>query len=162
MNAEESKIFEEIKKSLRDIALDDIKKSYAAKSIMGTFILCSCFIDAMAGFRYGQDGRLKLGKMYRTFVEEYLKDYDKVSLYYDLRCQLVHNYSESKSYKFIHDKSEFHLGEAGENKTYINLENFIADLERAVNKLFEDIENSPAAMGNAMKRYLKYGLARSE
>lgn len=158
MKEENLKLLQELKRSLKEYALGDIKKASQADAVMGAFILCSCFIDALAGFKYGQDGRLKLGKAFRNFVEEYLKSYDKVSLYYDLRCQLVHNYSESKSYRFIKGKPELHLTEAGENKKYLNLEDLISDLEEAMEKLFFEIETSPMAFEKAAKRYLKYGL----
>jgi hypothetical protein len=126
--------------------------------VIGSFMLGSCFIDALAGFKYGQDGRLKLGKVYREFVGEYLQDYDKVALYYDLRCQLLHNYSEGGSYEFIHNHPDLHLQYHDEKRKFINLENFISDLEEALQKLFNELQDHEMTRANALKRYRKYGL----
>jgi hypothetical protein len=157
MTGEEYYIIQEIKETLLG-ALTDIKKAFQGGSVIGSFMLGSCFIDAMAGFKYGQDGRLKLEKVYREFVGEYLKDYDKVALYYDLRCQLLHNYSEGGSYEFIHNHPHVHLQNHDEKRKFINLENFIQDLEEALLKLFKDLDESEMTKSNAMKRYRKYGL----
>jgi hypothetical protein len=160
MTSEEIEMIREIKISLNR-ALADIKKAFEGGSIVGSFILGSCFIDAMAGFKYGQDGRMKLGKVYREFVGEYLEDYDKVALYYDLRCQLLHNYSEGGSYEFIHNHPDLHLQYHDKKRKFINLENFIHDLENAMVKFFIELENSEVTKANAMKRFKKYGILRT-
>ena len=54
------------------------------------FILCSCLIDQLSGFRYNTD---KVGKRYKQFVKDYLPNYNSDELYDDLRNKLVHNYS---------------------------------------------------------------------
>jgi hypothetical protein len=160
LNEEEKGIIEQIKHSLYS-ALADIKRGFEGGSVIGSFMLGSCFIDAMAGFKYGQDGRLKLGKVYREFVGEYLKDYDKVALYYDLRCQLLHNYSEGGSYEFTYRNPEKHLQFHDGKRKFINLENFIRDLELAMVKLFTELDESASTRNNALKRFEKYGLLKA-
>jgi len=62
---------------------------------MGAFILCSCLIDAIAGFRKGCDtDRYD----YKGFIYKNMTSYDKEKMYSDLRCKLVHSYSEGGSY----------------------------------------------------------------
>jgi len=55
---------------------------------MGAFILCSCYIDYLAGFRFGKPGG---GKDYKKFIEIYLPNYDPDTIYTDMRCGIVHN-----------------------------------------------------------------------
>ena len=39
--------------ALRDYALGDIKKVMVGDNVLATFILCSCFIEQLATYRYG-------------------------------------------------------------------------------------------------------------
>jgi len=73
--------------SLKANALGDIKRASNEGSKMGAFILCSCLIDAMAGFVKGAD---TTRTDYMIFISNYLTKYDPNSLYTDLRCKLVH------------------------------------------------------------------------
>ena len=88
----------------------DIEKASAGGSKMGAFILCSCYIDYLAGFRYGKAGT---GKEYKKFIEIYLRDYDPDTIYTDMRCGVVHNYTEGGSYVFVHSLPNFHFYKPG-------------------------------------------------
>ena len=129
-----------IKNVLYNSAFLDIKKASSGNARMGAFILASCFIDYMAGFVCG---RKATGKDYKDFVSHYLPPmYNRSKLYKDLRCELVHNYSEGGSYWFKDNNPELH-GKVIDGRTIVNLENFIGDLENAFNKLMEDIQTDP-------------------
>jgi hypothetical protein len=122
---------------------------------MGAFILASCFIDYMAGFVCGRETK---SKDYQDFVRDYLPTiYNPLNLYKDLRCKLVHNYSEGGSYVFTDDKPQFH-GQAANGRIIINLENFIDDLESALHKLLQEIESDPSKQRKAFDRYKSIGL----
>ena len=92
--------------SLTCCALGDIKKASSGGSKMGAFILCSCLIDAMAGFVKGAD---TIHTDFKNFVRDYLPSYRPNELYHDLRCKLVHSYSEGGSYLFTDAKGHLHL-----------------------------------------------------
>jgi hypothetical protein len=144
-----------IKFALYDMAFLDIKRSSAGQSKMGAFILASCFIEYMAGFIAGRE---TTNKDYKQFVKDYLPStYDPEKLYSDLRCKLVHNYSEGGSYMFVDAKPALH-GQKNGTKMIINLENFIDDIEAALRKVLSDLDCDPAKQKKAENRYDKIGL----
>lgn len=124
--------------SLRCHALEDIKRASDGGSKMGAFILCSCLIDALAGFLKGGDTN---NSDYKNFVQNYLSSYNPENLYRDLRCKLVHSYSEGGSYFFTDQNNSQHLQNYN-GKQVINLENFIQDIESALNNIKSRIQNS--------------------
>ena len=148
-------IIDHIKYVLHDMAFLDIKRASSGNAKMGAFILASCFIDYMAGFVCGHQTRMK---DYEDFVLHYLPSiYHPSKLYKDLRCGLVHNYSEGGSYWFKDNKPELH-GQTANGKIIINLENFIEDLEKALRKLLQEIQSDPSKKQKAIARYNSIGL----
>ncbi len=149
--------FNRIKVGLEDMAFEDIKRASKGGSKMGAFILASCFIEYMAGFKKG-------GSTTRTdyinFVKTYLKSYNAKNLYTDLRCKLVHNYSEGGSFLFVDGKQNLHLKkEQATGKIFINLENFIEELKGALDTLLDDIKkNKNQSASNALQRLQSIGL----
>ena len=122
---------------------------------MGAFILCSCLIDAVAGFEKGSDTNKT---DYICFVKKHLPNYDAASLYEDLRCKLVHSYSEGGSYLFTDAKPQLHGGFQG-NQTVINLEDFVADIASALEAFATDISGNDVLLrSNAIKRYKSNGI----
>jgi hypothetical protein len=113
--------------NLRDI--QEINKNHFEFTI-AEFILCSCIIDQISGFRYNAR---KVGNRYKRFVKEYLPRYNSDDLYDDLRYKLVHNYSLGNHYKLIRKVNYLHLQEH-EGFIYLNLEDFIADIRQALEK----------------------------
>jgi hypothetical protein len=148
-------IVSHIKFVLYDMAFLDIKRASAGDSKVGAFILANCFIDYMAGFVSGRETRKK---DYEDFVRNYLPStYNPKKLYKDLRCRLVHNYSEGGSYWLTYNQPQLH-GQTMNSLTVINLENFIEDLDAAFNKFIKMIEHDPLAMQKAIDRYNSIGL----
>lgn len=149
----------QMKESLYDMAYNDIVKAMESKKLpMGTFILASCLIDYLAGFRYGLEfdkkGYVKnSSKNYKDFIKEYLADkYDSESLYSDMRCRLVHNYSEGGSYRFTHNQPNVH-NKVDNGKRYINLENFINDVKTAMDRYFQELKDNEKLQKIAQKRF---------
>ena len=135
--------------NLRDI--QEINKSQLDFTV-AEFILCSCFIDQLSGFRYNIE---KVGKRYRLFVTEYLPAYNSKELYEDLRNKLVHNYSIGKYYALLRNEPNWHLFEESGVK-YLNLENFITDLNSALSKYILELKNNATIRNNALKWFSKY------
>lgn len=145
----------QIKKSLYDMAFLDIKRASDGKSKMGTFILASCFIEYLAGFRVGGETK---GRDYKAFVRDFLPSlYDPDKLYHDLRCKLVHNYSEGGSYAFTFSQPSLHGTNVG-GRLIINLEDFIQDLEEAYKKFESILDGDTDAQTLAERRYDSIGL----
>ena len=144
-----------IRHSLEEMAFKDIIRASSGKSKMGAFILGSCFIEYLAGFRYGKE---TTRDDYKNFVKEYLDKYDAEKLYADLRCKLVHNYSEGGSYDFIDARPHLHNAKLQNGKILLNLENFIADLKSALDKYFTQLESDDTLFELAVQRYKKVGL----
>lgn len=145
-----------LENSLYHMAFLDIKRACDGKSLMGAFILASCFIDYLAGFRYGK--RETKRKDYTDFITEYLPEYNAKNLYSDLRCKLVHNYSEGGSYSLTDSQPALHLKKNTISKTVLNLQDFINDLEKAYNQYFKELEEKEQLQWLAFKRFKSTGL----
>lgn len=155
MTIDKDKFIKSLWHSLHDMAFLDIKRASGGKSKMGAFILSSCFIEYLAGFRYGKETS---GNDYKNFVKNYLPQYNKDKPYKDLRCKLVHNYSEGGSYTFVDNKASLHGKSTADNKIVLNLENFIDDIESALKKYFEALKSNENLFKLAIKRYQKLGI----
>ena len=148
-------IIDHLQFALYDMAFLDIKRASAGNSKIGAFILASCFIEYMAGFVCGRETRRK---DYKDFVRHYLPPvYDPSKLYTDLRCKLVHNYSEGGSYWLKDNQPQLH-GQTVNGRTIINLENFVDDLENAFHRFMKQIQSDPSAKQKAIDRYNSIGL----
>lgn len=142
--------------SLHDMAFLDIKRASVGNAKMGAFILASCYIDYLSGFRYG---KITKGLDYVRFVREYLNDkYDASKLYQDLRCKLVHNYSEGGSYAFTDNHPECHKVKIPDGRIMLNLENFIDDIEAVLIKYFGELRSDDEKYKLAQARYKKIGI----
>lgn len=138
--------------SLQDSALGDIKRASDGGAKMGAFILSSCLIDAIAGFMKGSDTN---HADYKCFVCKYMSAYNKDDIYADLRCKLVHSYSEGGAYWFTDNKRSLHLSKHTDGKTIVNLDNFIEEIESALKAYATDLQNkaNQAVWASAIKRY---------
>lgn len=152
MNNEEN--IKKIKEILSNWDLGDAKKAANAGAKVGAFILASCYIDHLACFYFNKDGT---DKTYKEFVHKWLPQYNAEHLYKSLRCKLVHNYSEGGKYTFVHEKPQLHQHKDG-NKTIVNLENFITELEEVQEKFFALLDSSDEHRQNAISRYKEVGI----
>lgn len=151
-NIDKNKFIPFLWNSLHNMAFLDIKRASDGKSKMGAFILSSCFIEYLAGFRYGKE---TTRDDYKLFISKYFKGkYNPDKLYTDLRCKLVHNYSEGGSYTFIDNRPELHKKETGDGKIILNLENFISDIEIVLKEYFEELKTDDSIFQLAIKRFL--------
>jgi hypothetical protein len=143
--------------SLHDMAFKDIERAAAGGSKMGAFILSACYIDYLAGFRYGKPTR---GKDYIKFTKKYLPSkYIAPKLYTDLRCKLVHNYSEGGTYLFTDGGKHPHMSRStNDSRIFINLEDFIVDINSALERYFKEILANDKLLKLAIKRYQELGI----
>ncbi len=140
MNEEE--IINHIEHSLRNYDLRDIKLISEQDTVIASFILCSCFIEHICTFRYGMKKTLN-DKEFCAFVDEYLDaKYNSEKLRKDLRNKLVHNYSLGQTYVLVQRHPDLHLKPYNRNQQYLNLENFINDLENAFNKYIQELRSN--------------------
>ncbi len=152
-------LIDRMKKSLYDFALKDIKVSQKNGAPMGAFILASCLIDCLAGFRYGISGTPgEVGENYKNFINTYFEGkYDGQSVYKNIRCKLVHNYSEGGGYYFSNTGDLYH-NVIYDGKTNIILDNFIQDLELAMNRYFTELISRDELQSIAKDRMDKLSL----
>lgn len=153
MTREESLIYHVID-SLKNIALSDIRKVSSEDNVLASFILCSCFIDQVSGFRYNQDA---VKSRYQKFVGEYLPNYNPKKLYEDLRNKLVHNYSLGDTYSLTRLSPQLHLKIVGV-RIIINLENFISELEDAFTRYEDDLKSNSQAKSNALTWFERFNI----
>jgi hypothetical protein len=154
--ADKQKFIESLWHSLHEMAFLDIHRALEGNSKMGAFILASCFIDYLTGFRYGKPTK---GFEYVKFVRDYLKgNYDPSKLYVDLRCKLVHNYSEGGSYVFTDNHSELHKTTISDGRIVLNLEDFISDIEETLNTYFDELRTDDNTYNLAVTRYNNLGV----
>ena len=118
------------------------------------FILCSCLIDQISGFRYNTD---KVGKRYKQFVKDYLPNYNPDELYDDLRNKLVHNYSIGSFYGLTRKAPHLHLQKAN-NVIHLNPENFISDLKAALDKYIIELRSDSDIRRKALCWYSEYNI----
>lgn len=116
------------------------------------FILCSCLIDQVSGFRYNTD---KVGKRYRQFVKDYLTNYNPDELYEDLRNKLVHNYSVGSHYGLTRNAKQLHLKKEN-GILHLNLEDFIFDIKIALDKYFNELRTDNDIRRKALCWYTEY------
>lgn len=142
---------ERIKNSLSQLAFADVKKASDGGAKMGAFILASCFIDYLAGFYYGH----KAEKIdYINFTNKYLKKYDGEKIYYSVRNGLVHNYSVERDFVFSEKGLDGQNLEKYKNgKTVLNLEDFLSDIESAMNKYFKVLDRDKNLRKRAINRF---------
>lgn len=148
MNGEDKELIHLLERNLRNFALRDIKLIAKQDTVLASFILCSCFIEHISTYRYGMF-RLLGEKEYVDFIIEYLNEnepnrYNAVKLRSDLRNRLVHNYSLGEHYVLVMGYPNLHLQSYPDNptQTFLNLENFINDLEDALNKYLTELKMS--------------------
>ncbi|HEY6503966.1 MAG TPA: hypothetical protein VIZ28_08340 [Chitinophagaceae bacterium] len=144
----DNQIIDQIAHSFTRFNLRDIQEinNNQLDFTIAEFILCSCLIDQISGFRYNTH---KVGKRYRQFVKDYLPNYNSDDLYDDLRNKLVHNYSVGIHYRLTRKAAHLHLQNVN-GDIYLNLENFIADIRTALEKYFSELANDKTIRQNAL------------
>jgi hypothetical protein len=148
----DDEIIAKVKKTFREWVLGDIQKATKGDAKMGAFILASCFIDYLARY-YVNDKNPEM--RYTTFVKKFLKNYKPNDLYHSLRNKFVHHYSEGGKYKFTDkEKAGKHLDIDG-NKCIINLENFINEINNAMESYFSELDNNKRLRYLCVKCYNK-------
>lgn len=121
--------------------LQDIK----AISGINSLILSVCLIDTLAGFYCGYNGQKSGNKeRFLKFIEAYLTKHK--SYLYDLRCNIVHSFSNTVSNFMFVDNKEFtsvynDIKQLLDWKIF-NIDTFKNDLEKAVEAYFNELNNS--------------------
>lgn len=162
------------------LVLNEIKNVHKVATI-GSLILMLCAVDYLKSFRfglkaidkntfdllkekYGQNERLDRinreelhpSKYYKDFIREYLMPindcYNPEDIYKNLRCGLVHNYSDRIfKYHFVEsrhqDKSAFHLMSDGKG-IYFNVDNFYIDFMSMCRVFFKEAKNKEEIQRN--------------
>lgn len=151
---DDKRIIDKVKAQLYGWALGDVKRA-AKEAKMGGFILTSCLIDYLTCFYFNEDSS---GEKYKFFCKKYLPQYNADDLYKSLRCSLVHSYTEGGKYAFTDNKKELHFKVGVAGHVLLNLENFIDDVEKAMDKYFLDINSDIKLREQLIKRYKKVGI----
>jgi hypothetical protein len=154
MKSNDDIIIEKIISSFLDFNLRDIQEinNCELDFTIAEFILCSCFIDHLSGFRYNSNS---VKRRYQDFVNEYLPNYDPKELYEDLRNKLVHNYSIGQYYGLTRKSPKYHL-QIQDGKKILNLENFILDLKAALENFILELKSDNQIRQNALQWYSKH------
>lgn len=165
----EEQIIGEIETALREYNLGDIKKVCAQKLTIAGFILGSCLIDHMAGFRYERKAA-ENGKVYGSrqryvdFVNAYMNKYGyQGEKFYDqLRCKIVHAYIASDSafaFRLMHSNEEIQHGRSQPvNRERLNLVTFVRQLEEVLTLYIEEIKSNKEIRDVATQNYRQFGI----
>jgi hypothetical protein len=158
----------EMDRAFLGMALGDIKRAARPGKPTGAkmagFLLGFCFIDAVAGFHAGRTRQTQgtLGKDFRGFIEKYMTAYSPHALWIDLRGGLVHSYAVGNTYAFTDREQEGKHMETKQTgfgeRTLLNLEDFLADIEDAYRALCRDVLANRAQFDKARERYDSLGL----
>ncbi len=165
----EDQIIGEIETALRGYNLGDIKKVCEYKMTIAGFILCSCLIDHISGFRYKRkinaNGRVKESrKRYIDFVNAYMNEYgyDGAKFYDQLRCQVVHAYTSSDSgfaFDLMHTSEQVQqIWEQPVDRKRLDLDTFVNQLEQVLDKYLNEIKADNDIRKLAIENYLQFGI----
>jgi hypothetical protein len=147
----DDEIIERIKHSLSKLAFADVKKASDGGAKMGAFILANCFIDYLAGFYYG---RKSTKNDYINYVDKHLKKYGGDKIYRSVRNGLVHNYSVDRDFVFSEKGIDGpNLGKYKNGKIVLNLEDFLNDIESAMDKYFKALNRDNNLRIKAINRF---------
>lgn len=163
MNNDE--IISAVKHSIKDWGLGDIYRALLLDpnvrihpkteldsqkaALRGAFVLGCSLLDAMSCYRFNEKSSTSNFKKFCE-TEGFMPGYNAAGkpndLYYSLRCGMLHNYQPQNIdlntdtlYALTHDKDNKHLTQ--EDKTvWINLQNFVEDVHKAVDKFFTEAE----------------------
>jgi hypothetical protein len=118
----------------------------------------------MAAFYFARDSNRD---DYKAFIKRFLPKYDADALWSDLRCGLVHNFTNRRNrigYDFRENRPQYHLKLRPDKDNpkiklkVINLSNFVNDLRIALHDFFAVLERNPEMKCRAIERYLQVGL----
>ncbi len=143
-------IIEDILKAFGIYALGDIRHN--ADRTISCFILCSCFIDQLAGYRYNS----KHNGRFEKFIKEYLPQYGSLRLYDTLRNKIVHNYSVENAYKLTSDHNYIENATGAKNLDVLCTHTFIRELEQVFNKIEIEFKQEGESRKNAILRNIDY------
>ncbi len=133
----------------------DIKNARQNNINIGCFILCGCFIDQLAHFRYFKKVKGE-GDKFAKFVTEYLpNDYNGSNLYQSFRSTLVHNYSLGKKFNLAWGDRSIHLKQHLQTMC-LDLDQFIDDVETAYSKYKNELRTFDEIKEIALKHHAKY------
>lgn len=142
--------------SLYEMAFRDIEAIRNKKiASMSCFILLSCFIDYMAGYYCGVN--ITNRQHFLSFCEKYLPMYDSNTLYQDIRCKLVHQYTEPGNLVFTDNTDKKDDRTKDTKRIILNLDNFIENVRNAWLEFRKDLKNDKTVYEKALKRYESAG-----
>lgn len=153
---DDTDIIEKIIDSFSRFALGDIEFNIHTKPI-SSFILCSCFIDQLAAFRYNHPfNRNK--DFYNEFIKEYIPQYIPYDLYKSLRCNLVHNYTIGEHLSITSDDIKVWAAPTQE-AVLITAKSMYTDLRSAFTKLCNEFFTvGSESRVNAIARYREFNI----
>lgn len=147
----EPQLIDVILHSFKRYGLGDIE--LAQPHPVGAFILCLCFIDQVASFRYSS--KLSSNVRANKLVKNYMPAYDKlrIDIYPMLRNSLIHHYSTTKEFDIDNRGYETVAFHDTGKVIHINTNVFITHLRNAFNDLENDFKIvGSEAYNNAIKR----------
>jgi hypothetical protein len=131
---------------------------------LAAYILLSSAIDVIAGFYAGRSSLNErgLGKQYKKFIADYMKPYNPEKVYKLIRCSLVHNFIIGPNMGLAHgqENSNLHLMTI-DGVDYKVFDNYFTDFKLAVNKYFQDVEESDDLKRKFIARY-RLGIPREK
>ncbi len=168
-NLTDDQIIGEIETALKGYNLGDIKKICERKMTIAGFILCSCLIDHIAGFRYerivDKRGKIKGSrKRYVDFVDVYMAQYgyEGVKLYDQLRCRVVHAYTSSDeafAFDLMHNnQQDLKAWPRPIARERLDLETFIQHLAQVLDNYMHEIKTDESIRKLAIKNYRQFGI----
>lgn len=137
---------------LRNMAYQDIVDiTTSGKAPLAIFLLCTCLIEQMATYRYGNNGNIKF------FVKEYMPQYDGEVMHV-MRNRVNHNYSLHEKYAVTIGNRNAHLVPEEKGTIIINIENFVEEIGIVLNKWSTDLRQNKGLRNNALTVLNKYGI----
>ena len=104
-----------------------------------SFMCSVAAIDVLAAYRYTTDN---VGERFVDFIEEYFPAAygPHAENLYRLRCRLLHNFSPAYFF-LLHASPKKHLQGSKIGDTNLSDDAFFADLEKAAQKFFHQVQN---------------------
>ncbi len=140
MTAEDTQI-KEIITSIKHYCLGDIEHNRSRR--ISAYILCVCCIDTLGALCYNINAN---NERWERFIKEYMATYKGLDLYNRCRNNIVHGYTSNEQYALSFDPTFTHShskvpNKDGSIKVIINVDFFIDELTRGINKMCIDLED---------------------
>jgi len=146
---------DEFERYFDEVILSEIRAVIELGLQTALYILISCAIDFLVTFWAGSDSTRT---HYQDFVNTFFVAYDGESVYRELRCRMLHNYTVGEHIIVCWDEPDLHGCTTDEGEVVLNREQFFDDFVDAKNRYLAALRREPDLLDNHIARFNEMGV----